>query len=252
MAQFAQTSLQVPNHSTQFSLHHTPLSALDSDFPSLHSDVNYTLSCCQNITHNVQLLHTLLISNHTSINPQHTLLSKHYTQCSVLNTLLTYNLKASTYNTQLVKSLNIHVWWAICPDPLMIPQWIEDLIDLSSGTMWAFILYLITFHHSILLPWILSRSSFHVVGRWYMNGTHKARSHCSRPWRRLVVMWVACRGFMVQLKELQLGQGEHYLWCGWGPLGAWGMMLTVNYSIVWDSFLGVWASLSRSVYITVM
>src|SRR4029434_8301178 len=36
------------------------LSALDSDFPSLHSDVNDTSPCCQNTTQNVQLLHSLL------------------------------------------------------------------------------------------------------------------------------------------------------------------------------------------------
>lgn len=64
----------------------TPLSALDSDFPSLHSDVNYTSPCCQSCTHNGQLLHTY---------PN-------------------WNLKASTHNTQLCKSLNTQVRWAIC------------------------------------------------------------------------------------------------------------------------------------------
>ena len=56
----AQPSLHVPIAQPNFALLHTPLSALDSDFPSLHSDVNYTSPCCQNTKHNVQLLHTLL------------------------------------------------------------------------------------------------------------------------------------------------------------------------------------------------
>ena len=42
-----------------------------------------------------------------------TVLSKHYTQFSGLHTLLTENLKASIYNTQVFKSLNFQVWWAI-------------------------------------------------------------------------------------------------------------------------------------------
>ena len=48
-----------------------------------------------------------------------TLLSKHYTQFSGLHTLLTWNLKAFLYNTQIVKSLHFQFWWAIwhC-DPL--------------------------------------------------------------------------------------------------------------------------------------
>jgi len=40
------------------------------------------------------------------------------------------------------------------------------------------------------------RSSFQLGGGRYMNGTHRAGSHCSRPWRRLVAMWVfsVCTG----------------------------------------------------------
>src|SRR4029434_3251795 len=69
-AQFAQPSPHVPIARPNLAPLHTPLSALDSDFPSLHSDVNYII----------------------------TLLSKHYTQCSVV--AHTSQVKSQSINLQ--------------------------------------------------------------------------------------------------------------------------------------------------------
>ena len=54
------TFTSIPNCSTQFCTTLHCLIKLDSDIPSLHTDVNYTSPCCQNTTHNFQsctLLH---------------------------------------------------------------------------------------------------------------------------------------------------------------------------------------------------
>ena len=151
LAQFAHTSLQVPNHSTQFSLHHTPLSALDSDFPLMSIRI---ILLSKHYTECSVDAHSFHISNHTSINLQHTLWSKHYTQCSVLNTLLTYTLEASTYNTQLVKSIYIHVWWAICPDPIddSTVNWHLDWFVIWDNVRFRFIPYFLPPYSPSLNP----------------------------------------------------------------------------------------------------